>query len=112
MKLFALTLFVTVTVLGTACSKEEAQQAGAEAVPPAPDVAQAPMEKASAAPSMEAAATAGTGQAIDHVRDEAEFMLKRSLAGLESLKEDIKDSAELAKIDKDIADIKAKLDAM
>ena len=46
---------------------------------------------------------------IDHTKDEVEFRLKASLAGLESLLEDVSDSAQVAMIKKDIATLQAKL---
>jgi hypothetical protein len=39
-------------------------------------------------------------------------MLKKSLAGWESLREDVSDSEQVAMIEKEIADLKSKLEAL
>ena len=114
---FCLTLFVCGLV--TACGKDDAAMERDTSNPPSA-VANQP---STAAPSMEAdqaptampatpSGAAGETRYIDHVQDEVEFRLKKSLAGLESLLEDVSDSEQVAMIKKDIAAIQAKLDAL
>lgn len=112
---FAL-LFAAMLIAG--CGKDDA--GGGETAAPAPSTAEAPAAPAAestpaAAPAAEPAAMMsadGATKMIDHSKDEVEFMLKKSLAGWESLLEDVSDSEQVAMIEKEIASLKSKLEAM
>ena len=54
----------------------------------------------------------GTPHYVDHNKDKVEFALKRSLAGAQSLLEDIKDPNQASKIKQKIAELQAELDAL
>jgi zona occludens toxin (predicted ATPase) len=106
------------------CGKDDAggNKAAAPAAPAASGEAAAPAAAAPAAAPDSAAAPAaepapmmsadGATKMIDHSKDEIEFMLKKSLAGWESLLEDVSDSEQVAMIEKEIASLKSKLEAM
>ncbi len=102
------------------CGKDDAggNKTAAPAAPsatPAPAAAPAAEPAPAAAPAAEPAAMMsadGATKTIDHSKDEVEFMLKKSLAGWESLLEDVSDSDQVAMIEKEIANLKSKLEAM
>ena len=110
-KIFLIAIFC---VFVAACSKDEggtSQQSAAPAAPAssaAPAAAPASSEAAAPAPAAAAMSDGGTVY-VDHTKDEMEFQLKKSLAGLESLLEDVSDSEQVEMIKKDIADLQAKL---
>lgn len=114
---FAL-LFAATLIAG--CGKDDADgsKAAAPAAPSAtetPAAAPAAESAPAAAPAAESAAMMsadGATKIIDHSKDEVEFMLKKSLAGWESLLEDVSDSEQVAMIEKEIASLKSKLEAM
>ncbi len=108
MKNVQIILLLAVSLLVTGCGKDDAgpqQGAAAPAAPAAstttgdPDVA--------AMPSSD-----GGTRYVDHTKDEREFRLKASLAGLESLLEDVSDPEQVKAIKKDIAALEAKLGAL
>lgn len=114
MKNVPIIFLLTAGLLVTACGKDDAGQSS-KAAAPAP-AASAPSKAAPAAttPATEPVAAAmpsgdGATQYIDHAKDEIEFELKKSLAGLESLLEDVSDSEQVAAIKKDIAALESKL---
>ena len=102
------------------CGKDDA--GGNKAAAPAAPAASGEAATAPAAAPASAAAPAaepapmmsadGATKMIDHSKDEIEFMLKKSLAGWESLLEDVSDSEQVAMIEKEIASLKSKLEAM
>jgi len=105
------------------CGKDDAgaDKAAAPTGSSAPAASSAPATSAAPAtkPAMAEPAAApmamaadGATRMIDHTQDEIEFMLKKSLAGWESLREDVSDSEQIKMIDKEIAGLKSKLDAM
>ena len=113
MKTVQLIILITVGLVLSACGKDEPSQAANKSAPaassaPAPAKSAAPMSDP--APSATIAAADGATRYIDHAKDEIEFGLKKSLAGLESLLEDVTDSDEMARIKKDIAGLQSKLD--
>jgi len=68
-----------------------------------------------AASSMSEAVKISAGDAarnIDHAKDEVEFELKSSIAGWQSLLEDVKDSGEVAKIKEHLAGLQKQLDSL
>lgn len=107
MKIVQLIILGTVGLVLSACGKDEPSQAIKKS---------APATTETAAPTSDSAASAtmvpgdGATRYIDHAKDEIEFGLKKSLAGLESLLEDVTDSDEIARIKKDIASLQSKLD--
>ncbi len=102
------------------CGKDDSggNKAAAPAAPsatPAPAAAPAAEPAPAAAPAAEPAAMMsadGATKTIDHSKDEIEFRLKKSLAGWESLLEDVSDSEQVAMIEKKIANLKSELEAM
>ena len=106
MKDLTIILLIAASLLMTACSKDDAGQSN-KAAAPAPAASKAPM--ADAAPAAPMAAVEGATRYIDHAKDEIEFGLKKSIAGLESLLEDVSDSEQVAMIKKDIAELQSKL---
>lgn len=110
-------LLIAATLIA-GCGKDDA--GGNKAAAPAaqsatPAPAAAPAAEAAAAPAAEPAtmmSADGATKMIDHSKDEVEFMLKRSLAGWESLLKDVSDSEQVAMIEKEIASLKSKLEAM
>ena len=105
MKDLTIILLISASLLLAACGKDDAGQSEKAAATPA--ASKAPM--ADAAPAAPMAAVEGATRYIDHAKDEIEFGLKKSLAGLESLLEDVSDSEQVAMIKKDIAELKSKL---
>ncbi len=100
MKTMQIILLMAASLLVGACGKDDGgQKQGA-----APTTPTAPTGSASAPAAMPSAT-----RYIDHTKDEVEFRLKASLAGLESLLEDVSDSEQVAMIKKDIATLQAKL---
>jgi hypothetical protein len=108
MKDLTIILLISASLLLAACGKDDAGQSEKAAAPAAtPAASKAPM--ADAAPAAPMAAVEGATRYIDHAKDEIEFGLKKSIAGLESLLEDVSDSEQVAMIKKDIAELKSKL---
>jgi len=106
MKALQIILLITASLLVAACGKDDAGQSQKAAAPAA---SKAPMADTTPAPAATMEAVDGATRYIDHAKDEIEFGLKKSLAGLESLLEDVSDSAQVAMIKKDIAELKSKL---
>jgi hypothetical protein len=118
MKYQTLTILAIAALLLAGCGKDDAATgtAGDNAAPSPTAGEESVMDKAAApvAPVVEKAEAMADGAAhtIDHGKDEIEFRLKRSLAGMESLLEDIKDSEQVEMIKKEMADLQAKLDSL
>jgi hypothetical protein len=108
MKALQIILLITASLLVAACGKDDAGQSQ-KAAAPAPAASEAVTELApDVKDTVEGMPGDGT-RYIDHAKDEIEFGLKKSLAGLESLLEDAIDSEQVAMIKKDIAALKSKL---
>ncbi|MFT4580408.1 MAG: hypothetical protein ACI915_001974 [Gammaproteobacteria bacterium] len=119
-------------VLVTACSKKEpAQPANPPPLTdtstlPAPTSATSSVSKSDSMSAIEAAidspdvdgeqiatvSSEGMPRYVDHTKDKVEFALKRSLAGAESLLEDVNDPDQASKIKQQIAELHTKLDAL
>ncbi|MDA0824783.1 MAG: hypothetical protein O3C28_20540 [Proteobacteria bacterium] len=126
---FVLLLATVLSV--TACGKQEPEQSTNSpsltdaATPPQPSTASSANESDAMSATKSAldsppvvdeqtAADAGEGTPhyVDHNKDKVEFALKRSLAGAQSLLEDVKDPDQASKIEQQIAALQAELDAL
>ncbi len=122
MKLLHLILLVSTGILLAACEKQAPEQAAAvspsptpAAATPAPVSAPPPSAAAptpAAAPDVPATASDGPTRYIDHGKDEIEFKLKKSLAGMESLLETVSDPEQVSIMKKDMAELQSQLDAL
>lgn len=119
MKYFTTFALLVAAMVIAGCGKDDAGSNKA-AAPAAPSVKAAPAAAPAASPAATAPAAEpapmmsadGATKIIDHTQDEIEFMLKKSLAGWESLLEDVSDSEQVAMVKKEIASLKSKLEAM
>ncbi|MFT4560797.1 MAG: hypothetical protein ACI9BW_000532 [Gammaproteobacteria bacterium] len=117
-------LFACAVLLVTACSKQEPTQS-ANTAPPTEEssvgsqttnvspVGESDAESAAAiAEQSTSTSSEGTPRYVDHTKDKVEFALKRSLAGAQSLLEDVKDPVQASLIKQQIAELHAKLEAL
>jgi hypothetical protein len=125
-------LLLTAVLCVTACGKQEPEQpvnapSLTDTATPSPQPSPASSANTSDAMSAtksaldsppvvddQTAADAGDGSPhyVDHNKDKVEFALKRSLAGAQSLLEDVKDPDQASKIKQQIAELQAELDAL
>ena len=111
MKTMQIAALLAAALLILACSKEEpAKSAGI--VVSAPTVSAAPVVESTAASAPVIITSHGPTRYVDHASDEIEFALKKSVAGLESLLEDVSDAEQMASMKQELADLQAKLDAL
>jgi hypothetical protein len=111
MKNVQIMLLIATGLLVAACGKDEGEQTQKAAIPATASPPHETMAAAAPPPATPATMEADTGTTryIDHAKDEIEFRLKKSLAGLESLLEDVSDPEQIETMKKDIADLKSKL---
>lgn len=122
MKISHIVFLVSAVLLTTACGKKDSEQAAKISSPAAstPIVpASAPIPETSTnvvapppAPSEPIATHDRATRYIDHGKDEIEFRLKKSLAGLESMLETVSDAEQIATMKKDMAELQSQLDAL
>ena len=101
MKYFTTFALLVAAMVIAGCGKDDAGSNKAAAPAAEPAAEPAPMMSAD-----------GATKIIDHTQDEIEFMLKKSLAGWESLLEDVSDSEQVAMVKMESASLKSKLEAM
>ena len=120
MKILRLLLLIGTGLVLTACEKQAPEQT-ATASPPATPTVTTPAPATVTPASAEAPTVAtntpsttadGPTRYIDHDEDEAEFKLKKSLAGLESMLEALSDPEQIAAMKAEMAELQSQLDAL
>lgn len=118
MKTMQIAALLAAALLILACSKEEPAKSAGIVVPAPtatmaePAVSAAPVVESTAASAPGIITSDGPTRYVDHASDEIEFALKKSVAGLESLLEDVSDAEQMASMKQELADLQAKLDAL